>query len=165
MLSIFGVAAHVADRRGRGLGGFRGGVDMGFGERAVHEGRGMLSTRSGLGATAASATRAETHFFFAASSSTDTPAPTTAMSISLRGIKRKYAAPEFGFGGGILRVTSISPRCRQFFPGATQNCSTGTLRVPCGPAMTQIVRKAIRAGIESPAGEALHKLPPKLARL
>src|SRR5205809_900171 len=71
-------------------------------------------TKSGVGATAASAIRAAVHFVFDASRTTETPAPATAMSISLRGMKRRYAAPELGLGGGNLRLTKNSPLLSAF---------------------------------------------------
>src|SRR5439155_7709495 len=118
----------------------------------------------GVGATAARATRAAVQREPAESSTTLTPAPTTAMSISLRGMNRRYAAPECGFGGGKRRLTRNSPGPKAVRPGATQKFSTGISRWPFGPATEQTVSRAISAGMVSAAGEALHRLPPTLAR-
>src|SRR5262245_22908085 len=122
-------------------------------------------TKSGVGATAASTIRAAVHFVFAASRTTDTPAPATAMSISLRGMKRRYAAPELAFGGGNLRLTKNSPLPSAFLPGPVQNFSTGNSRVPPDPAITHTPSSAIIGGMESAAGEELHRLPPSVALL
>src|SRR5262249_49065956 len=121
-------------------------------------------TYSGVGATAANAIRAAVQRDRLSSSVTDTPAPTTAMSISLRGINRRYVEPERGFGAGKCKLTRNSPRLRAVLPGAVQNFSTGNSRVPSSPAITHTASSAINAGIVSAAGEALHKLPPTLAR-
>ena len=73
--------------------------------------------------------------------------------------------PEVGFGAGMLKLTRNSPGCSTVRPGAVQNDSTGTSRVPLGPAMTQTASWTINAGMVSAAGDALHRLPPTLARL
>src|SRR5439155_21622134 len=122
------------------------------------------ATNSGVGATAASAIRAAVHFVFVASKTTDTPAPATAISISFRGMKRRYAAPELALGGGNLRLTKNSPLLSAFLPGPVQNFSTGSSRVPDGPAMTHTHSSTIIGGIESAAGDELHRLPPSVAR-
>ena len=49
-------------------------------------------------------------------------------------------------------------------PGAVQKSSTGTVRVPLGPAISHVAPSAISVGIESAAGELLQRLPPRLAR-
>jgi hypothetical protein len=49
-------------------------------------------TKTGVGATDARATR--TAWNLPSMTSTEAPTPATAMSISLRGMNRKYAAPE-----------------------------------------------------------------------
>src|SRR5581483_11492638 len=120
-------------------------------------------TSNAVGATAPMATRAAVQTPFA-SSVTLTPAPATAMSISLRGIRRRYASAVRGAGRGIVIATSSSPRSRTVRPGAVQNVSTGTVRSPFGPAITHSARFTIRAHVVSAAGEALHKLPPTVPR-
>src|SRR5205807_9963516 len=75
------------------------------------------------------------------------------------------AEPDFTAGGGKTSVTSSSPGCSTFFPGAVQNCSTLISRWPFGPAVTHVTPCAMRAGIVSAAGDELHRLPPTLARL
>ena len=101
-----------------------------------------------------------------ASSCTHDAAPTTAMSISLRGMNRSYAEPlVLGRRREARASTSNSPRLSTFLPGAVQNSSTGTSRVPSGPAMTQTAFRAISGGIVSPAGDELQRFPPTLARL
>ena len=45
-----------------------------------------------------------------------------------------------------------------------QNFSTGTARLPLGPATLTMQPAATRAGTLSAAGEALHRLPPAEAR-
>ena len=49
-------------------------------------------------------------------------------------------------------------------PTPVQKSSTGTSRSPAAPAMTQMPRSAIMAGMVSAAGDELHRLPPKEAR-
>ena len=90
--------------------------------------------------------------------------PATAISISLRGMKRWYAAPDPFSGAGTSSATSSSPRPSTFAPGAVQNSSTGTRRSPCGPCTTATVEWTIRGQMPSALGEALHRLPPRLAR-
>ena len=60
--------------------------------------------------------------------------------------------------------TSNSLGARTFLPGPVQKSSTGTVRVPPGPAIRQTAEWAIKAGMESAAGEELQRLPPKEAR-
>src|SRR5277367_960408 len=73
------------------------------------------STKSTVGATAPSPTRAavQTPPFNVRL----TPTPTTAMSISVRGIIRKYASLEPGGRGGNVKPTRISPGLRLVRPG------------------------------------------------
>src|SRR5262249_1842972 len=73
------------------------------------------STSSAVGATAPRPTRAavQTPSF----SVRLTPRPTTAMSISVRGIMRKYASLEPGGRGGSEKLTRISPDFRLVRPG------------------------------------------------
>ena len=65
---------------------------------------------------------------------------------------------------GIWRETKISPGASTLRPGAVQKSSTATWRLPFGPAMWHTAEWVIRLGIVSALGEALHKLPPKVAR-
>ena len=88
----------------------------------------------------------------------------TAMSISLRGTNRSKAAPLFAAGAGKRSETSISPFWSTLRPGPVQNCSTGPVRDPFGPVISQVAPRAIRVGMESPAGPLLQRLPPRLAR-
>ena len=87
------------------------------------------------------------------------------MSISLRGMNRSKAAPLLAAGAGKASATSSSLGCSTLRPGAVQKSSTGTLRRPPGPAISQIAPSAISVGIESAAGELLQRFPPRLARL
>src|SRR6266849_2305717 len=121
------------------------------------------STRRTVGATAPSDTRAAKHTP-SASSVTLTPTPTTAMSISVRGVMRRYASPEYGGRGGNRKEATISPLRSEVLPGPIGMPSTGTSRVPSGPATRAIAPAAIRAGTLSAAGEALQRLPPMVAR-
>src|SRR5579875_2093483 len=57
-----------------------------------------------------------------------------------------------------------SPFSSEVRPGPVTIASTGAVRRPLGPAMTQVARAAISAGTLSAAGEALHKLPASEAR-
>jgi hypothetical protein len=65
-------------------------------------------TSSTRGATAPSDTRAAV-IVPAASSVRLTPAPTTAISISVRGMKRRYASLDRGGRGGSRKETRNSP--------------------------------------------------------
>src|SRR5438094_6330671 len=73
------------------------------------------STSSTVGATAPRPTRAavQTPPF----SVRLTPRPTTAISISVRGIMRKYASLEPGGRGGKVKLTRISPGKKLVRPG------------------------------------------------
>src|SRR2546426_2689973 len=93
-----------------------------------------------------------------------TPAPTTAMSISVRGMKRRYASLERGGRGGSRKETTISPFRRASLRGPSITSSTGRSRVPCGPASVARAPAAMRAGTLSAAGEPLQRLPPSVAR-
>jgi len=91
---------------------------------------------------------------------------TTAMSISLRGMKRRYAAPEFVLG---RRDAETHQELAAFealsCPARQQNFSTGTLRVPLGPAISHVTSSAINTrDARRPPATALHRLPPRLAR-
>src|SRR5258708_31825454 len=120
------------------------------------------STKSTVGATAPSPTRAavQTPPFNVRL----TPQPTTAMSISVRGIIRKYASPEPGGRGGKVKLTRISPGLRLVRPGPAGTCSTGISRRPPGPCTVTVAPAAIMAGTLSAAGELLQRLPPPEAR-
>src|SRR5262249_37520174 len=93
-----------------------------------------------------------------------TPAPTTAMSISVRGMKRRYASLERAERGGSKKDTTISPFRRASLRGPSMTSSTGRSRIPCGPASVARAPAAMRAGTLSAAGEPLHRLPPRVAR-
>src|SRR5258708_16817968 len=121
------------------------------------------ATSSTVGATARSDPRAAAHTP-SASSVTLTPTPTTAMSISVRGVMRRYASREYGGRGGNRKETTISPLRSEVLPGPIGIPSTGTSRVPSGPATRATAPAAINAGTLSAAGEALQRLPPKVAR-
>ena len=88
----------------------------------------------------------------------------TAMSISLRGMKRRKRAPLLASGAGNLIETRNSPCSSTFVPGPVQKSSTGTARQPFGPVMCASASSTICVGIVSPDGEELQRLPPKLAR-
>jgi len=120
------------------------------------------STRSTVGATAPSPTRAavQTPSFRVRL----TPRPTTAMSISVRGIMRKYASLEPGGRGGKVKLTRISPALMLVRPGPAGTCSTGISRRPFGPCTVTMAPAATIAGTLSPAGEPLQRLPPAEAR-
>jgi len=62
------------------------------------------------------------------------------------------------------KPTSSSPGPSTVAPGPVVNCSTGTVRSPRAPAITQRAPTAHSAGPVSAAGEALHRLPPTEAR-
>src|ERR1700760_3468670 len=93
------------------------------------------STSSTVGATAPSPTRAavQTPPFKVRL----TPTPTTAISISVRGIMRRYASLEPGGRGGSVKLTRISPGLRLVRPGLAGTCSTGNSRRPPGPGPRQ----------------------------
>src|ERR1700688_4984556 len=107
------------------------------------------STSSTVGATAPSPTRAavQTPFFIVRL----TPQPTTAMSISVRGIMRRYASPEPGGRGGSAKLTRISPGSRLVRPGPAGTSSTFISRRPFGPCTVTMAAAAIIAGTLSPA--------------
>ena len=86
------------------------------------------------------------------------------MSISVRGIIRKYASPEPGGRGGSVKLTRISPGVRWVRPGPAGTASTGISRRPFGPATVTMAPAAIMAGTLSAAGELLQRLPPADAR-
>src|ERR1035437_7118791 len=121
-----------------------------------------LLARIGVGPTAASAIRAA--FTLSPSSVTAAPTPTTAISISLRGMKRRYASLECGAGAGTSSSTSNSPGLSTVRPGDTTKASTGTSRSPLGPTIRARAPSTIRAGVVSAAGDPLHRLPPTDAR-
>ena len=60
--------------------------------------------------------------------------------------------------------TNISPFSKAFRPGAVQNSSATSSRVPLGPTMLQMPLNAITAGMASPLGAALQIFPPTVAR-
>src|SRR5438093_4499406 len=93
-----------------------------------------------------------------------TPAPTTAMSISVRGMKRRYAWLERGGRGGSRKETTISPLRRASLRGPSITSSTGRSRLLSGPASVATAPAAMRAGTLSAAGEPLQRLPPSVAR-
>src|SRR5882724_12834388 len=80
------------------------------------------STSSTVGATAPRPTRAavQTPSFKVKL----TPQPTTAMSISVRGIMRKYASLDPGGRGGKVKLTRISPGNKLVQPGPAGTFST-----------------------------------------
>src|SRR5215472_8394017 len=120
-------------------------------------------TRITRSATAPSATRAAVQTPFV-SSVRLTPTPTTAMSISDRGMKRRYASPERCGRFGSRIASTISPRLSEVLPGPVPTLSTGTMRLPRGPAITAEAPAATSAGTLSAAGEALQRLPASVAR-
>ena len=93
----------------------------------------------------------------------ETPAPATAISISVRGIKRKYASLVLIAGFGNRNPITNSSAERALVPTPVTNSSTAICLSPEGPEMTQTAEFAIRAGIVSPAGDALHRLPAMVA--
>jgi hypothetical protein len=58
-------------------------------------------------------------------------------------------------------LTSISPSSRIVLPGPVWNFSIGKFLDPFGPVIVAVHLAATNAGTLSPAGEPLHKLPPK----
>ena len=86
------------------------------------------------------------------------------MSISVRGMRRRYASEVRAAGRGTRIATSSSPGWRTVRPGAIENASTGTVRSPFGPAITHSARFTMSAHVVSAAGDALHRLPPTLPR-
>ena len=93
-----------------------------------------------------------------------TPTPTTAMSISVRGIMRRYASLDPGGRGGSVKLTRISPGFRLVRPGPAGTSSTLISRRPFGPCTVTTAPAATIAGTLSPAGEPLQRLPPAEAR-
>ena len=93
-----------------------------------------------------------------------TPTPTTAMSISVRGIMRRYASLDPGGRGGSVKLTRISPGFRLVRPGPAGTSSTLISRRPFGPCTVTTAPAATIAGTLSPAGEPLQRLPPADAR-
>ena len=70
-----------------------------------------------------------------------------------------------GAGRGSSMACTNSPASRApCGPARARSASTATLRSPPGPAISTRARLATSAGTESAAGEALHRLPPRLAR-
>ena len=120
------------------------------------------ATSSGVGATAPIATRAHATEPFSIRSCV--AALVTAMSISLRGMKRRKRAPLPAAGGGKRSETTNSPASSTLRPGAVQKSSTATLRRPFGPAISTVASSTISVGMPSAAGEELHRFPPRLAR-
>ena len=66
--------------------------------------------------------------------------------------------------GGRVKLTRISPGARLVRPGPAGTASTGIWRRPSGPCTVTMAPAATMAGTLSPAGEALHRLPPGVAR-
>src|SRR5437867_1997768 len=102
-------------------------------------------TSSTFSATAPSDTRARV-IVPAPSAVRLTPAPTTAMSISVRGMKRRYASPEPFARGGKRKETTSSPLSRESFRGPIITSSTGTSRRPRSPATEATAPAAISSG-------------------
>ena len=86
------------------------------------------------------------------------------MSISVRGIMRRYASLEPGGRGGSVKLTRISPGKKLVRPGPAGTFSTGSSRRPFGPCTVTMAPAATIAGTLSPAGEPLQRLPPAEAR-
>ena len=63
-------------------------------------------------------------------------APAMAMSISRRGVKRRYFAAERGATGGSRIETRISPGSNVVCPGPRNSASTATWRRPPRPTIT-----------------------------
>src|SRR5262245_25103205 len=125
--------------------------------------RAASGTSRTFSATAARATRARVTAP-EASMARLTPAPTTAMSISVRGMKRRYASlARFSRAGSRKEATS-SPLASESLRGPIITSSTGTSRRPAGPTTVATAPAAMRAGTLSAAGEPLHRLPPRVAR-
>src|SRR5581483_3065853 len=120
-------------------------------------------TSRGRSATAPSAMRAAVHLPLA-SSVRQTPQPTTAMSISVRGMNRRYASPVCAGLGGSRKEAMISPLVSDSLRGPIITSSTGISLRPFGPKTEAFAPAAIRAGTLSAAGEPLHRLPPIVAR-
>src|SRR5437870_3490049 len=120
-------------------------------------------TSNTRGATAPSDTRAPV-IVPAPSTVRLTPAPTTAISISVRGMKRRYASLERGGRGGRRKETTNSPRVRANWRGPSMTSSTAMSRRPWGPATVATAPAAMSAGTLSAAGEPLQRLPPRVAR-
>ena len=119
-------------------------------------------TRITVGATAPSATLAPVTR--SPSTTMLTPQPTTAMSISVRGMKRRYASPPPGPRRGRMIAATISPGSRVVRPGPAGISSTGASRQPPGPTMAIRAPAAKSAGTLSAAGEPLQRLPASVAR-
>ncbi len=119
--------------------------------------------RTTVGATAPKA-RTACSMLPSSASVTRAPAPTTAISISVLGIMRKYASP---LRVGILSISNStinSSSSSAVCPGPVTTSETSSTRVPFGPATTARTPFTTIAGTESAAGEALHKFPPRLDR-
>src|SRR5262245_10229946 len=116
-----------------------------------------------VGPTAPSATRAFLTTPFGPSVR-HTPALTTAISISVRGMKRRYASPDFGAGFGNRIASMTSPFLSDVLPGPVTTSSTAIVRRPLGPTTAAFAPAAIIAGTLSAAGDALHRLPTTVHR-
>ena len=91
------------------------------------------------------------------------PQPTTAISISVRGISLKYASPLLGLWAGKFIADTTSPLLRVVFPGLCGIFSIQISRLPEEFTTVAVAPAAIRAGTESAAGEPLHKFPTSVA--
>ena len=111
--------------------------------------------RIGVGATEASTMRAAA-MVPSASRRSHAPAPAMAMSISRRGVKRRYFAAERGCGGGSRIETSSSPGSSARAAGSANSASTGTSRLPLRPRdqRPRLVADQRRNGIRRRGGIA-----------
>ncbi len=119
--------------------------------------------RIGVGPTDASATRASA-ILLSASRRTQAAVPAMAMSISRRGVKRRYVPADLGVIGGKTIESRSSPGARLVLPGLRMKVSSNSSRDPLGPATRTLARWQINAGTASADGAALQMLPPRLAR-
>ena len=120
---------------------------------------------SGVGATAASATRACSILSPAAFSSTQAAAPDHGdIHFVARNESQVGRARVLGRGGKFERGQNFAA-AQHVSARRVQNSATAHAAAPLGPAMWHIASRAISEGIESAAGDELHRLPPMLARL
>ena len=86
------------------------------------------------------------------------------MSISVRGMNRRYASPDFGAGFGSVIASITSPFLSDVLPGPVTTSSTAMVRLPLGPTTAAFAPAATIAGTLSAAGDALHRLPTMVQR-
>ena len=127
--------------------------------------RSASRTRSAVGATAPSATRASRQRSRLASSVRRAATQTTEISMARRRPAfRNAVAARAGSAGKLTRVSSSSGRRAVRF-GPTRKRSTGSSRSPPGPTSVTAASRASRHGTRSAAGDALTRLPPTVPTL